>query len=453
MVSANYKILEEKNDSIWFEGSPIIICAMRLELDMNSGRMFTSAKFLNIQPDNLRSLIVDVICYDEGRSPIDYITGVTFSGLDVERNDDFGYNRKIPVNDINTRSVEYVLRKVSNIYNQIWENEEYKRFDRKIEQRKIFDVLGDYNSQFLEVCTRSGIDGTMMVFEPVFEKSHWLCACGGFNWNDERVCSQCKVGRSWLEKNTSIEILDKKKEAQFLEAQKLKAQIQSKAKLFDDKNNEKKEFENRKQEYQKQQRKQKSKNLTKRAAIALLCLALAAAATFAVFTFGIPYIKYTRAISAMNNEEYDSAINAFEELGDFLDSKNYKIESIYGKASYFSRSGDYERASELFKQVIDYSDAKDRYLDAVYNLGLKNMEKPDYDMAVENFIMSDGYKDSNKKLEECYESIYREAQTYADSGKYDAAYRKYEFLSGYGYKDSAEKMQKCLSLKEHKNHR
>lgn len=452
MADENYRTIEEKNDSMWFEGSPIIICAMRLELDTNSGRMFTSAKFMNIQPDNLRALSVDVVCYDEDRNPIDYITGVTFSGLDVERNADFGYNRRIPVRDINTRSVEYVLRSITNVYNQTWENSQYRRFDQKIEQKKIFDVLGDYNRQFLELCTRSGIDGTMLVFEPEFEKSHWLCACGGFNWNDERICSLCKVGRSWLEKNTSIEALERQKDAQILEAKKIKEQIQSQARLVDNKQSEKEEFENRKKAYQKQQRKQKSKRITKKLVIAVLSLALAAAAAFGIFTFVIPYYKYSGAISAMNNGKYDEAIVVFDELGDFMDCKSHKIECLYGQAADSARSENYERAAELFEQVIDYSDAKQRYIDANYNLGLKNMEKLHYDEAVQNFITTDNYKDSKKMLEECYSGLYREAQTYLDNGKYDVAYKKFEFLNEHKYKDSDKKMSECLYQKAGKNY-
>ena len=173
MADANYKLIEEKNDSMWFEGSPVILCAMKLELNTSNSKLYTSAKFMNIQPDNLRNLSLEIICYNENREPIDRIKGVVFSGLDVERHTDFGYNRRIPVENLNTRSVEYIVVSVTNVFNQQWENEGLKPFNEKIEQKNIYEVQGDYNKQFLEICTRSGIDGTILVFEPEFKKSHY----------------------------------------------------------------------------------------------------------------------------------------------------------------------------------------------------------------------------------------------------------------------------------------
>lgn len=445
MADGNYRVLEEKNDSIWFEGSPIIICAIRLELDTSQGKLYTSAKFLNIQPDNLRSLTFDVICYDENRNAIDYVTGVTFSGLDVERNADFGYNRRIPVNDINTRSVEFVIRRVTNIYNQTWENDKHKRFDRKIEQRSIYDVQGDYNKQFLEICTRSGIDGTMLVLEPQFEKSHWLCACGGFNWNDERVCAQCRVGRAWLEKNTSLDVLEKQKEFQSKEAQKIKLQIQEQAKLADSQKVEKDEFALRKKEYEKQQKKQKTKKKVKRTILVTMGLVAAAVLTYATITFIIPYFRYSGAVRQMNSGEYDSAINTFKDLGDFMDSKDHIIEAKYGKAADLSRNGKYDEAIKQFNEILDYSDSKERISEAQYEKACKLMNSHKYEEALSVFKQLD-VKDSKDKFNECIELLNKDAEEEFKESNYNSAYKKYNVLYEYGYKGAKDKADESLYL-------
>ena len=444
-MADNYRVLEEKNDSIWFEGSPIIICATRLELDTTHGKLYTSAKFLNIQPDNLRSLTFDVICYDENRNAIDYVTGVTFSGLDVQRNADFGYNRRIPVNDINTRGVEYVLRRVTNIYNQTWENDEHKRFDQKIEQRSIYDVQGDYNKQFLEICTRSGIDGTMLVLEPQFEKSHWLCACGGFNWNDERICAQCRVGRAWLEKNTSLEVLEKQKAFQLNEAQKIKQQIQEKARLADNQKGEKDEFAQRKKEYEKQQKKQKTKKIVKRSMLVIFGLAAAAAITYAMIVFVIPYFRYSNAVREMNSGQYDSAISAFEDLGDFMDSKSHIVEAKYGKASDLFRNREYDEAIDLFNSISDYSDSEERISEVYYEKACSLMNSHKFKDAIEEFKKTD-YKDSKGKIDECLELLNKDAETEFEDAEYKSAYDNYMLLDEYGYKGAKEKANECMYL-------
>lgn len=452
MADVNYKLIEEKNDSMWFEGSPVILCAMRLELNTSNSKLYTSAKFMNIQPDNLRNLALEIICYNENREPIDRIKGVAFSGLDVERNMDFGYNRRIPIENINTRSVEYIVVSVTNVFNQTWENERLKPFDEIIEQRNIYEVQGDYNKQFLEICTRSGIDGTILVFEPEFKKSHWLCACGGFNWNDEKVCTLCGVGRTWLEKNTSIEALEKQKEFQMTEAIRIKEQIQSRVMSADDKTAVKEEFENRKKEFEKQQKKQKAKKKVRTSLIVVLILAIIAALVYGAIVFGMPYIKYSTAISYMQKENYDAAIAKFTELGDFMDSNNYRIQSVYGKAINLANNRKYKEAADLFKEVSGYSDSKERYKEVLYNLGMKQMGELDYVGASESFNLSEDYKDSKEKREECLEGLFREADSYFESTKYETAYQKFKYLADMDYKGAKEKMSECRYIQANNNY-
>ena len=445
-MADQYKLVEEKNDNLWFEGSPIILCAWRLEADTASGELFASGKFLNVTPDNLRSLTTDVICYDEERTLLEVITGITFTGLNVARNADFGYNRRIPINDANTRSVEFVLREVRNVEDQAWENKRGKRFDRKLEQHSIFDAQGDYNKQFLHLCARSGIDGTMMVFEPVFQKSHWLCACGGFNWNDERVCSQCKVGRSWLEKNTRIQTLEEYKEKQARESQDMITQIQSRASRADDKESEREEFKRRKEALEKQRKQQKSRKLRKRLLIVILVVLIGGGIGYGIFGFAIPYFKYSDAITAMQNEEYDKAITAFSELGSFMDSQEHVTECKYQKADGLYRKGKYLEAAKLFESISPYSDSRERYTQSMLALADEEMEALHYDKAVEYYSKLPNNEEAKKKMDECLAGLYRQAETYIKNVRYQVAYDKFSFLKNYNYKDAETRMDECMYL-------
>ena len=297
-MAEDYKMIETMNDTMWFVGSPILMCSMRLALDTKTGEVFTSAKFQNIQPDNLRSITFDVICYNEAREPINIIENVTFGGLDISRNTEFGFHRKIKVPDIHTRNVEYVIKSISNSKGQTWENDEYKHFDTKIEQKSIYSVQGDYNKQFLDLCTRSGIDGMNLVLQPEFEEDHWLCACGAFNWNDEVKCSQCRISRSWLMKNTRIETLQKRRETQEADARQIKELIQAKAEKSSDKSAERAEFEAMGARIKEEQQKQKAKRLKRSVIIALGILIVAAGLVYILMTFVFP--KFLEA------EEYEN---------------------------------------------------------------------------------------------------------------------------------------------------
>ena len=452
MAEADYQPIEEISDSMWFRGSPIVISATRLFLDKKKGELFTSAKFLNIQPDNMRSITFDVVCYDEQRNVLDIISDITYSGLDVERNLDFGYNRKIPVPNIETRSVEYFIRQVTNIYNQVWENENDGRFNIKLEQESIFTVQGDYNKQFQQLCSRSGIDGTRLMFEPVFERDHWLCACGTFNWGDEKTCCVCGVDAEWLKNNTSIEALEKQKDAYEEESSRVKQQIQSFAMQNGNKDNEKAEFEKRNAEYKKQLLKQEKKYRTKKVIIAILILLAIGAVAFGVFGFLLPYIDYSSALEEMKAEKYDAAAEKFQKLGGFMDSeKNLKV-CIYSKALLLEEAENYIEAAEEYKKLDGYSDSDLQYKKMYYQAGEKCIKEKDFSTAIECFRKAEDYKDSSEKMNECFKVFYSYAVELLEKKDYAKALEQFTSLSKEGYKDSADKAVECTYLLANKNY-
>ena len=288
MAEDNYKMIETMNDNMWFIGSPVILCSMRLALDMKTGDVFTSAKFQNVMPENIRSISFDVICYDESREPINKIENVTFGELDVPRNTEFGFHRKIKVPDIRTRNAEYVIRSVSFSDGQSFENTEYRRFDTKIEQKNIYSVQGDYNKQFLDLCARSGIDGINLVLQPEFDDDHWLCACGAFNWSNEEKCSQCRISRSWLIKNTDLEALKKRREAQEADAQQVKELVEAMSGSEEDRAAEKAEYEAMNDRIKAEQKKRKSQRLRRSIVIILGLLIVTAGIIYILMTFVFP---------------------------------------------------------------------------------------------------------------------------------------------------------------------
>ncbi len=310
MAEEKIKLVEAKNDTMWFKGSPIILSAMQLAVDMTTGDMYTSAKFVNIQPESLRAICFDIICYDEARNTIANIKNVTFSGLEIGRNVDFGFGRRIAVPDINTRNVEFVLVSVTNSKKQVWENTERKRFDTILEQESIYKTQGDYNKQFLDICTRSGIDGTNLVLQPVFEDDHWLCGCGTFNWNDERICTGCGVSRSWLVRNTRIETLEKRRAVQEQDAQRVKEEIQMRAARMNDNKAEQEEFEQRRASIAQAKKKEKRQQTRKRMLITTIILVLLAVGAYCLMTFVFP--KFMEA-EEYEDPSLDSALMSAEE--------------------------------------------------------------------------------------------------------------------------------------------
>ena len=307
MLSENkIKILEEKSIHLWFDDSPIALCASMLALDIDKAELFASVKFINLQNTNIRSLTFDVYCYDAQRNQVEYIPDITYNSLDVARNIEFGYKRRVPVQNPQARSVEFILKQTTDISGNLWKNNWGLPFNTSLEQQSIFTFQGNLNRQFIDICARSHIDGTVFSFQPEFEDKYWLCGCGCFNWNIEQECFNCGVGKSWLKRNSSLEVLQK--QSNFAEQQK--TEIQEKYSDFRQFNknqeDEMAEFENRKKEYQKQLKKQKFQKTFGSIALIVLILAVAAAAVYGIIFFVVPRFQNTAAASDFGVYKYQS---------------------------------------------------------------------------------------------------------------------------------------------------
>jgi hypothetical protein len=268
-----------------------------LALDIDKAELFASVKFMNLQTTNIRSLTFDICCYDAQRNQVEYILDITYSSLDVARNIEFGYKRRVPVKNPQTRSVEFILKQTTDISGNLWKNSWGLPFNTSLEQQSIFTFQGNLNRQFIDICTRSHIDGTVFSFQPEFEEKYWLCGCGCFNWNIEQECFNCGVGKSWLKRNSSLEILEK--QSDFVEQQKI--EIQEKHSEFkqysQNQEDELAEFANRKKEYQKQLQKQKFQKTFGSVGLVILILAVVAAAAYGIFFYVIPRFQNTSASS------------------------------------------------------------------------------------------------------------------------------------------------------------
>ena len=447
MPEEKIKVLEEKNIHLWFDGSPVAVCTQRLALDIDKAELFASFKLMNLQPDNVKDIIFDVICYDTQRQVIDTLYDIAYTGFDVTRNIEFGYGRKVPVRNQQTRSVEFVLKSVINSNGHTWVNTDGRRFDIALEQESIFKTQGDLNTQFLEICTRSGIDGTTFSLQPVFHENFWLCGCGSFNWANEEICSGCGVGKKWLEKNTDLDVLQKQSGFAEQQREEIKQQYAEFEKYEKRNYVQTKEFEKRRSNYQKQLKKQKRKQHSKGIVITILILILIAAVICGIIFFVVPSVKYRAAMLDFEMYRYEDAIEKFTALGDFSDSKDFLLKSTYGYAFSLCNGNDPEKAAELFESLGNYNDAPDKYLEARYKLGEKKYNEKEYIAAADIFHSLGDYSNSPQCEKQCFSRIYRDAQGNLVANTKESLQKAYEQLTYIGnYKKSAELLDKCTYL-------
>ena len=475
----NKQLIEEKNIHLWFSGSPIAICTMKLELDTSAGCIFAYSKMMNVQPEHIKEVVFDLICYDSVRIVVDTIEDCKYSYLDIPRNGVFGMERAIKVKNPQTRNVEFVLKSVETTAGDVWENEGGIRFNISLEQESIYNVQKDLHKQFIDNCTRKNIDHTKLIFQPVFDKTHWLCACGTLNWNDEDECSGCKLSKQWLLENIQTDYLRSQDEKRKSEAEKVRREAAEKE--IADKERQKKEFEKRSQDYKKQLKKQESSKRRGKFLIIVLVVTVLFGGGFAFFFYGLPYLNYTDAVNMMNRGDFDNAIAKFEKMNGYADSEELRKQCIYNKATNYFYRGSMAPAADLFSTIKGFKDSDQKYIESkmglaagymedkefenafnvykelglnekdseemkkcvtqIYYLGLEKLNKNHPDKALVYFQLIPGFKKSDENAKECK---YRLAGNAYNALKYKESLRIYNEIKG--YKDVNKILNKLSNL-------
>lgn len=432
------KLLEEKNIHLWFVGSPVSLRSMKLELDMNVGAIFAYAKFMNVQPQNISSIVCDIICYDSVRNVIDVIRDCKYEGFDIARNKEFGTKVPFKIKNQQTRNIEFVLKSVTTTSGQTWHNKDEKRFNKNLVQDSIFNVQTDMHKQFMANCSTIGIDDTKLSLQPKFSKDYWLCACGTLNWIDEPVCCSCGVDREWLRQNSDIEYLKKQQEQSEYDLEELRARAAEQERI--DRERAKEEFAQRKETYKKQVKKSEGKKkIGKILPIILILVILGVGGYYGIF-YGIPYFSYNMAMDEYKKGSYDSARQKFEKMGDYLDSKEMVFKCTYTKAGSYAQAGNYKPAAEMYQSIITYEDSEAKYFECVTNYASKLYTEAKYTEAIEALNEIDGQE--NEIYTNSQERLYLMAGRDEKKNYFKTAYEKYNFLGD--YKDSREKAQQCL---------
>lgn len=123
-------------------------------------------------------------------------------------------------------------------------------------------------------------------------------------------------------------------------------------------------------------------------------------------------ILYIKANDYMINEKYDKAVEAYEELDDFKDSKELLKEAYYQYGIQLFNLEMYTKAKHMFMALNDYKES-DLYLarasmyaendskGVVYREATKLFEEGNYKEAMIYFERLGSYKDSKEMYEKC----------------------------------------------------
>ena len=208
-----------------------------------------------------------------------------------------------------------------------------------------------------------------------------------------------------------------------------------------------KECENA-EEKQRQESARRKKTLT---IVTVVVVMVACAIAWCIPNVIIPNNKYQQAVALREEGQYDDAIAAFAELGDYGDTKTQIAETWYQKALLSRENGMYEYAYTIFSSLGDYSDAAQQLSETKYQQAVSLREAGEYESAIAVFASLNDYRDAETQIEEMKQEKYQQAVTLRENGQYDDAIAVFKALGNYSDAKTQideTKYQQAVALRE-----
>ena len=192
-----------------------------------------------------------------------------------------------------------------------------------------------------------------------------------------------------------------------------------------------KQAEQRRKECENAEEKQRQESARRKKALtiaAVVVVMIACAIAWCIPNVIIPNNKYQQAVTLRESGQYDEAIVAFAELGDYSDAEQQLSETKYQQAVALREEGQYDDAIAAFAELGDYCDAAAQITETKYQQAVALREEGQYDDAIAAFAELGDYSDAAQQLSE---TKYQQANNLNAAARYDEAYAIYVTLTGY----------------------
>lgn len=273
------------------------------------------------------------------------------------------------------------------------------------------------------------VAGSTAVGFPEEQNGLWLCVCGRPNGQETEECVRCHRSRRAVFEQYSREQIDRlvdEREQALSETSRAAREEASKLQLA------------REQEYERRRKKRR------RAAVCAAAAVVCAGAVWAGVTYGLPYLRYRQAVSALEDGRYAEAQAAFADMGEYRDAADFLRKSRYLAAQEQLESGDEARittARSVFEALGDYEGAAERVRECDYLLAGLRLEAGDIEAASALYTALGDYRDSAAQVTNC---AYQAADKLLRSARYEEARAAFEALGDYS--DAAEKAKQAVYL-------
>lgn len=164
---------------------PVIIQSAHLYCSSDREKYYLRCKFKSLSDKVISALMVDIYCFDVWGNELPTIRDAQVLDLSPKRDEVFGYTRRIPIADANTRIVNVKLKRIRFADGTIEEcsGEEIK-IPEIVSLSEHFSSLELTQQYKYETSEKSS-------FVPMQIGEFWMCSCGKINADTENNCINC----------------------------------------------------------------------------------------------------------------------------------------------------------------------------------------------------------------------------------------------------------------------
>ena len=447
-MSDRYSKLFALSENLYSAGAPVVIAAGALQKDNQTGKVFAQLKIRNIQDKVIKASTVKIATFDTVGKPLGGTVDYQYLDLAADRDTDFGQKTPVILKEAATRSFAVSVSEVIFSDNSIWTapDEAWEPLSAPVTPEKEFtdvELAKQYRVKYGADCK--------CVFKK--EKDLWRCACGAVNHASEKNCHSCQREAAALAA---------------LNVEELKADRDRRLAAEQKKAAEEKAAAEQKKAAEEKAAAEQAKKTKKIAMIAAPIIVVAIVAAVLISNFiktqqeeAARLDTYNAAVALAEAGQYDEAIAAFAELGDYKDSAEWANQNVaYEKVLFLLDCA--ERGDDAGLKISTQTKPKVEAAPGQNQAGgeaAEEQEIPDTvkaecaQKAITILEAIGNFKDSATLLERAEalleaeidakrESDYEAALKYLNEGDTYSAYYIFEELGD--YKDSANKMTDAL---------
>ena len=374
-MSERYSRLFALPSPIYAVGAPVVITAGALLKDNQTGKVLAQLKIQNISDKAIKAAAVKLEPLDTIGEPLGEPVEFQYLDLNMARDMEFGQKTPIVLPDAAARGFRLSVSDVYFVDNSAWASSgaPWEPLPDPVTLEQAFGEKELAKQYRLE----HGGDCKIMFHE---EKDLWWCPCGAINHKSEPYCHKCRkevAALAALNMGKLRASRDKR-----LEAERQQAEAERIAAAARAKRNKK---------------------------IAMIAAPIAVVAMIAGVLISNSLQKnsaYQDAVALMESGEYDAAVAAFEELGDYKDSAEQMNNVRYTQALALVDEGNYDSAISIFTELGDYKDSaeqieqiKETQTEDAYQSALALFAEEKYQEAKDAFLALGSYKDSAEQVE------------------------------------------------------